>query len=161
MQKRLFFVCPDCFLEGKIRRHFDGESYFLTALGGVFQPASFEYAEKVNELLSRNEIREICIVNDNHCTFTQNVVNGKKSSCSVRAEEVLQQVYRGNPRTFSQAQDKKEEQTRLAQLNIIRQALQLRDTAYIGERIETEGVQLKGFVYDRERDCFEESSTTF
>jgi hypothetical protein len=161
MQSRLFLVCPDCFMERKIRQHFEGDNYFLTALGGVFQPASFEYAEEVNELLSRNDIREICIVNDNSCTFTRNVVNGKNSDCTVRAEEVLKQVYRGNPRTFSQAPDKKEKQTRLARLNIIRQAIQLRDTAYIGERIQSEGLRLKGFVYDRERDCFEESSTTF
>ncbi len=148
-------------MEGKIRQHFGGRTYFLTALGGVFQPATFEYAEEVNQMLSRNDIREICIVNDNCCTFTQNVVDGKNSCCTVRAEVVLKQVYRGNPRTFSQARNKKEKQTCLARLNIIRQALQLRETAYIGERIQSEGVQLKGFVYDRERDCFEESSTTF
>jgi len=51
-KQNLFLICPVCYIENAIRDRYGVDSYFLTALGTVFNLYEFEYAEEVNQFIT-------------------------------------------------------------------------------------------------------------
>jgi hypothetical protein len=87
-EAKLYLICPDCHIENIIRSEFGEDSYFLTALGAVFNMSEFRYAEEVNHYINKLDISEIVIVTDVDCTFKKTVVC-QDETFDTRAERVL------------------------------------------------------------------------
>lgn len=153
MTKRLFLVCPDCFIEQTIRKHYP-DAYFLTALGSVFHIDSFEYAEEINSFLSAEDVLNIYVVNDVQCTFIQNTLTTKNHQ--TKAEQKLAQLYLENYDAFEILKSDKDKARKLALLNIERQVEDLSETAFIGTKISDGRLTVKGLLYDRTKEQFQE-----
>lgn len=156
MTKRLFLVCPDCFMEQKVRAQYGSDSYFLTALGAVFHMDNFQYAEEVNAFLSGEDVKDIFIVNDVKCTFIQNTLSTKNHE--TKAEQKLAQLYLDNYDRFEELSSDEEKKEKLALLNIKRQAKDLLEVAFIGTKIRDHQLTVKGLLYNRKTDTFKEVS---
>ena len=155
----LYLICPDCHIEEVIRAKFGRDSYFLTALGTVFNMSAFEYAEEVNKCISNQVITEIVIVNDIQCTFICNIVS-KNNNCNTKAELELKKLRKNNSSKFESLDISMEKKT-LAKLNIYRQAYQLLEVAFIGNKIRDEIITLSGAMYNREAASFENLELEF
>ncbi len=156
MNKRLFLVCPDCFIEQTIRKHYGPDSFFLTALGSVFHIDSFEYAEEINSFLSGEGVLDIFVVNDIKCTFIQNTMTSKNHQ--TKAEQKLAQLYLENYDEFEELDTDEDKAQKLALLNIERQVNELSETAFIGDKISDGRLTVKGLLYDRTQEMFKELS---
>ncbi len=152
-EKKLYLICPDCHIEQVIRQKFGSDSYFLTALGAVFDMSGFEYANEVNQFINNETISEIVIVNDIHCTFICNTVE-KGKNYGTRAENELEKLMNTNRSKFSSL-ELIEQKRLLARLNIYHQAHKLLDVAFIGNKITDGVIELSGLIYDRENSVFE------
>ena len=152
----LFLICPDCQLEHRIRAAYGRNSYFLTALGAVFEPCEVARAEELNQFITSEGIRRIYVVNDTECTFMKNAVS-REQNYHTRAEAVLKLLLRKNS-TLQQCSccSAQEKSQQLARLNVLRESRQLLDTAYIGHKIQDHDIELHGLVFDRHTLQFEE-----
>jgi len=153
--KRLFLVCPDCYMEQKIRVKYGSDSFFLTALGSVFHMDNFKYAEEVNSFLSGEDVLHIYIVNDISCTFIKNTLSSD-INYKTKAEIALAELYLNNIDSLEELNSDDEKALHLARLNIYRQANDLRNTAFLGTKIESNQIALKGLLYHREKKEFTE-----
>jgi len=147
-------VCPDCFIEQTIRKHYGPDSFFLTALGSVFHIDSFEYAEEINSFLSGEDVLHIYVVNDVQCTFIQNTLDTKNHQ--TKAEQKLAQLYLENYDDFEELKTDGDKAQKLALLNIERQVKDLSETAFIGTKISDGQLTVKGLLYDRTKGEFQE-----
>ncbi|RLD74687.1 MAG: hypothetical protein DRJ07_19450 [Bacteroidetes bacterium] len=152
-KQNLFLICPECYIENAIRDKY-GDSYFLTALGTVFNIDEFEYAEEVNQFITNESIGTIYIVNDSSCTFIKNTIEGVNNS-NTQAERVLKSIINNNKKQFDGLSDKKQ-LMKLARLNTYRQAYELLNVAFIGNKIKDNHIKLKGLIYDRASSHFSE-----
>jgi len=151
-KEKLYLICPDCHIEKIIRQKFGNDVYFLTALGSVFDISEFEYAEEVNRFINNEIILEIVIVNDIHCTFICNTVQRDKNY-NTQAEKELTKLQENNKPKFELLDlDKRKEL--LAELNIYRQAYELLEVAFIGNKIKDGLLKLSGLIYNRENLTF-------
>lgn len=153
IKEKLYLICPDCHIEQAIRQNFGNNSYFLTALGTVFDMSEFEYAEEVNQLINNEEISEIVIVNDIHCTFISNTIQKNKNHKTI-AEKELERLLKNNNTAFDSI-SLIEQKRNLAKLNIYRQAYELLDVAFIGNKINDGFIDISGLIYNREDVTYE------
>ena len=153
--KRLFLVCPECTIEQKIRVKYGSDSFFLTALGCVFHIDNFQYAEAVNSFLSGEDVMHIYIVNDINCTFIQNTLSSGTNH-KTKAEIALAELYLNNIDSLEKLNSEDEKALQLAKLNIYRQANDLKSTAFLGSKIDSGQIVLKGVLYHKEKNEFTE-----
>jgi carbonic anhydrase len=154
---KLFFICPGCQIENHIRKHFEGNLFFLTALGSVFDTSELSYASAMNELLVNEKISEIIVVNDSSCKFIRAVLNNEKGF-DTEAEEVLQVLHSMFQIEIWMEEKMGRRAFKLAELNIKQQAQSLKETAYIGDKIERKEIGIRGVIYDRGKNSFSEIS---
>ncbi len=152
-KEKLYLICPDCHIEQSIRQKFGNDSYFLTALGTVFNMSEFEYAEEVNQFINNETISEIIIVNDIQCTFICNTINKDKNH-DTRAERELEKLMTNNNSKFDSI-GKVEQNKLLAKLNIYRQFYELLDVPFIGNKINDEIIKVSGLIYNCIDSSFE------
>ena len=88
---RLFLICPDCHLEVPINREFGDHSFYLTALGTAFDLSEFEFMEEVNQLVIKEDIKEIILVNDHQCTFVKSALQNEVRY-NTKAEKILLKI---------------------------------------------------------------------
>ena len=157
IRSKLFLICPDCHLESRIRAHFPGHLYFLTALGSVFDAFGYNYEDHIQGFLTSENIKQIIIVNDCSCRFIQSVVKNEKGY-ETEAEEVLQVLFSNCQIELLAEKQLNRRAFRLAELNIQQQAQTLKEHAFIGNRFETNKMELKGMIYDRSINVFTEIS---
>jgi carbonic anhydrase len=151
--KKLYLICPDCAIEPVLSAEFGEEAFFLTALGGVFHFSEFDFAQSLNELLNREVLAEIVIVDDQHCTFIENTIC-KEQNYHTKAEQALARLYGNNAERFAPL-DTPRQRALLARLNVYRQAYELLDVPFIGGKIDDGLVLISGMVYDRHSGRFE------
>ena len=152
---KLFLICPDCHIEQAVRNHYENDCFFLTALGTVFEIESFEHAEDVNILIHTEQVSAIYILNDICCSFISNVLNNK-TAYPTKAEITLKSIYRSQQHLIEAVDDFTHKAKLLARENIHRQALELLDAAFIGNKIRDGSIQVFGLIYTRETGEFEE-----
>lgn len=151
----LFLICPDCYIEQAVRNNYGDDSFFLTALGAVFEMDKMEYAEEVNQFIISEDVGSIYIVNDIYCTFIQNPLTGNREY-NTKAEKVIQSIIKRNERDISSIIELKGKAKKIAALNIRRQALELLDVPFIGDKIRDFRLKIFGLIYDRVSKEFEE-----
>lgn len=151
LNRNLFLVCPECFIEQKIRAVYGNYSYFLTALGSVFNIDSFEYAEEINNFITKEEVYNIYVVNDIYCTFIQNTLTPAKSH-KTNTEQNLAQLYLDN---LDYIEDKNNDKAiTLATLNINNQINKIKNLPLLNYKIDKNEVSIKGLIYNRANNKF-------
>ena len=127
----------------------------MTALGSVFDIASFDYAEDINRLVSTEQIGTICIVNDIYCRFISNILNNK-IEYPTKADETLKSIYESQQELIEAPGDFVSKAKWLARENIHRQGLELLKVAFIGNKIRDGRIKVFGSIYNRLTGEFEE-----
>ncbi|AEE54331.1 hypothetical protein [Haliscomenobacter hydrossis] len=117
---KLFLVCPFSRLEPFIRENYGDNVYFLTALGTHFQADDAGYVKKVVDFILREGIRELYVVNDTSCRFINKTLK-REPGFGTKAEYLLKQIYLENYLKVRQNNDLREQQVKLAALNVYRQ----------------------------------------
>jgi carbonic anhydrase len=146
---RLFIICPECYLENTIRENFDGNHYFITSLGAVIQKPSYDYATIISRMCERENIEEICIIQDSQCTFIKDSI---KSSHSYDCTEtrIIHDLFQDNLHRFSSKMSIQTVRETLATINIEHQMCLLEETPVVGEMIRSGKITLRGYVLDHE-----------
>ncbi len=88
---RLILICSTWCLEPKLREEFGTQSFFMTALGGMF---SFDKSqiEQVKSLVNKQSVNKICVVANPNCRFVKNIIN-PNTFHNTKAEELLAKIY--------------------------------------------------------------------
>jgi carbonic anhydrase len=154
-ENKLFLICPDCYVENRIRNNFSGQLYFATALGAVFTPIKFNYAESLNGLINREEVREIYIVNDISCRFINSIITNSEGF-NTKEENILRKIYLDNADQIAKHEEQKLKSIELAKLNINQQIEELKKTEFIGAKYDAGHIKIKGLLYDRHTLEFKE-----
>jgi carbonic anhydrase len=115
---KLFFSCPDCYIEHKIRSKFGGNIFFLTALGAVFNSTDSIVIESIHLLIEQEKITEIYIVNDTSCRFVESVIKVEKGY-NTSSEMKYRKLLSCNLEVFNHLVETKVPCTELAKLNLI------------------------------------------
>lgn len=151
----LFLICPECHIEQTINQHFQGESYFLTSLGTVFNINEDNYIKSIIEFIEYQDIKNIVIVNDCSCRFINSVV-GNEKGFETRAEEILRVLHlKGIIEILPEKHLHKRAQ-KLAELNIQHQVRSIKEISFFFNKIKNKEIEIKGMIYEREIDSFYE-----
>lgn len=145
MKNKLFLICPDSQVEAFIKEQYGQEVFFLTALGAVFDFGQINYVEAVGDLLQRESIEEIFIVNEASCRFMNRMLAQEKGF-GTKAEKVMLDLFIDNYTTIMAGTSLKEKQNRLAELNIQRQALEILSNELLLQQIGQSEIRLKGLL---------------
>lgn len=88
---RLFLICPTWHIEQKLRIEFGENSYFMTALAGLF---SFDNAQinQITSLVKEHKINKVCIVANPECRFIGNIFDPYEFY-NTSAEDLLSRIY--------------------------------------------------------------------
>lgn len=154
-KSRLFLVCPDCHMEMPIRKQYGDNSFFLTALGTAFDLTDFEFMEEVNQLVIKEDIKEIILVNDHQCTFVKSALQNEVRF-NTKAEKILVNIANSSDDIKSiHNQELKSKQ--ISKVNLKRLAFDLIDSAFIGNKISEGDITLTGVIYNKEDKSFQET----
>lgn len=155
-KSRLFFICPDCHLEVPIRNNFGENSFFLTALGTAFDLTEFELMEELNQLIIKEDINEIVLVNDHQCTFTQSALQNEVRF-GTKAEKILVDIAK-NSSTVKELHNERLKSKQISKINLNRLANDLMQSAFVGSKITDREIVLKGFIYNKDDQSFQETT---
>lgn len=156
---KLFLICPECNIEHALRAQFGDDIYCMTSLGAVFDISSFANAEEANQMIAKETITKIFVVNDVECKFIRNTIYEDKYNWTV-AESVLEIIHQENAAEFA-PMDPTQQQKLLAKLNIQRQVRDLLEVAFIGNKIRDNYLKVTGLIYDRKDASFEKLEFQF
>lgn len=95
MSKKLFLLCPLIHGEIYLKERFGNESFFLTALGSVFDFHNVAYADSLIHLLLQEDITEIFHVHDVESPFLRSVVDDEVTFGSGQ-NQFLSSIYKEN-----------------------------------------------------------------
>lgn len=155
----LYFVCPHCYMEHQVRTKLDENAYFLTALGIVFHPFSFDFDKEINQFIRSHNINHITLVEDYRCTFISNVVEGKTPV--TYAEKQLHKLYNNHKHHLDCMESNEEKKRELARLNMLRQGHDLFETSYIGNDMEDSNLKISGVLFDNKSEEFTRVAVPF
>ncbi|MDO9001198.1 MAG: hypothetical protein Q7W45_15650 [Bacteroidota bacterium] len=148
MKKTLCFICPDCHLEQFITNKYGENIFFATALGAVFNFDDINFSKSLNDLIVRESITEIFIINDTSCRFINDVLNKGEGfgSCS---EYALNKLLICNNSIAANNETIIFKKKALAELNIKRQINEIRkDKIFLPQNIENK-INIKGIVFTK------------
>lgn len=157
---KLFLICPDCYIEPTIRKVYGDEIFFITALGTVFDIENFHYAEEVAQFISGADVMDIYIVNDVECSFIQSALQ-QKELYDTRAMHVLLDIVNRREEDISRLANPDQQAAFVAKTNILRQAYELTEVAFIGNKILDHKINVKGLIFDRKLQTFTDVPVVF
>lgn len=155
MKNRLFLICPDSQVEPFIREQYGQSAFFLTALGAVFNFKEINYVEAVADLLQKEAIEEILIVNDLSCRFMASILEQKKGF-GTGAEQEMLELFIENYSSIMAGPTLNGKKLKFAKLNIHRQAFELMSNELLLSRISQAKVSLKGLITAKAQGQFKE-----
>jgi len=155
MMPALFIVCPFSCLEPFLRSRYGHDAFFLTSAGAVMSRQPWDYLESVGDLIVREKIKTVYIVNDTSCRFIDGIVR-REPVHGLPAESELQEIYVDHYHESFRGQPLHKQQFKLAELNVNRQALALMETEPLGRLLADHGVAVKGLVTSRLLDACRE-----
>ncbi|MCS4436399.1 hypothetical protein [Aquiflexum gelatinilyticum] len=95
MSKKLFLLCPLIHGEVYLRNRFGNESFFMTALGSVFDFHNMAYVDSLIHLLLQEDITEIFHVHDINSPLLRSIVNEEVTYNSI-SHQFLSELYKEN-----------------------------------------------------------------
>ncbi len=153
MTNKLFIVCPFSHMETFIRNKFGNDIFFLTFSGAVFQHREFEYLSAVKHFIAQEKIKTIYIVNDTSCRFINGIIH-EDPLFGLRSEKVIVDLYIEH--YFSEFKDQSiaNQQKRLAELNVLKQANEIKTSDILGAHISEFDLEIKCLVTSRDENKF-------
>ena len=145
MKNKLFLICPDSQIEPFIKEQYGQGVLFLTALGAVFNFQEINYVEAIRDLLQRESIEEIYIINDTSCRFIKSILEQEKGF-GTKAEQVILDLLIDNYSNIMAGASLTEKKKKLAGFNIQRQALEIVSNELLLPCMAQSQISLKGLI---------------
>jgi carbonic anhydrase len=144
MKNKLFLICSKNNLEHFVRVKYGDKSYFLNVLGAVFNPRQSSSFNELISIITKEDIKELFIVNDISCTLIDNTF--KHSIPTTYAEKVLLDLVIDNYTNFASLNSLKDKKMLLAELNVKRQMDELLSSDYLLQQVVLQKLRIKGLV---------------
>jgi carbonic anhydrase len=151
MTNKLFLICPTFQLEPFLKEKYGDNSFFLTALGAVFNLNEITYLESVADFLKREAIQEIFIVHDTSCPFLRSVLE-KGKGFGTSAERVLIDLLVEHYALVMGKETLTDKKKTLAELNIRRQADEILSNELLVQQIIDADLSIKGLITSKEEN---------
>lgn len=148
MKNRLFLVCPFSNMETFIRRKFNQDVYFLTAMAGHAPFYDLKYTEAVLEVMKRENITELILINDTSCRFMHAILTGGQLH-GTPAEEKLQQLFAEHFEEIMQQPTLSAQLKAFATLNIRKQLQEMFNNAYLRAFVQKNRLEIKGLITNK------------
>ncbi|MFD2514607.1 carbonic anhydrase [Pontibacter locisalis] len=145
MKNRLFLICPASNVEHFLKRKYHGNCYFLTALAGVFQFQDKSYTEELIDVVERERIEEIVVVNDTSCRFMYNVL-AKQKGYNTHAEQILIDLLIENYSKVMEKPSITDQVKQLAEVNVRRQIEELLSINYFLQEVVLQKISISGLI---------------
>nr|MBI1230374.1 hypothetical protein [Cytophagales bacterium] len=143
----LFIICPAGSIESEIRKQYNGNTYFLTSLGGVMRLSDYSFVEEFGEFLKRRDIRRLTIAQDIQCRFLQTIIQGKPGY-GTYAEEHFRMLWIDHFFDINSTDNLRKKAARLAKCHINFQLNLIKQHSLLGTIIREQGVLLSGMLVD-------------
>jgi hypothetical protein len=135
---KLFLVCPFCQIENFIIKHY-GKAFFYTAPAAMFHFES-DSLQAIKEFITREDVREIYLVGETSCNFTNNVLDNKDLSGLQCETEIQKLISIGDsPQSLTEKMMK-------------HQANRLRSKELFGKEIEAGNTSLHILITDKKEN---------
>jgi len=150
--KKLFVICPECYIEQAIRTAFD-DCFFITALGSVCSILGKPFWQELDDFVAREGIEEVYIVGYYACGFIDSAFNLKPDTdTNTEAQRYLTKLSLSNLNDASNIEDKK---IALCKENLTESAKNwLEQSSQMKERISKNKVKLEGLLFNRDKQSF-------
>ncbi len=155
MANKLFIVCPFSSLETFIRSNYGNEIFFLTYAGTVLEPDNFIYNLGIKQLVFKEKIKTIYIVNDTSCRFINSIIK-RKQLTGLTCEKVIEELYVDYYFTYFESLPLSEQLYNLAELNIKNQINRILDSKLFKDFIYKSGIEIKGIITSKENNLLKE-----
>ena len=149
MSKNLVVVCPFSMLEPFLRRHFGGDTLFITAPGAVLDLEDPFTVETVRNLASSSSLCSIHVVNDSSCRFIDAAVEGRETP-GLQVGGIFSETFRLSGLDRAVGLSHAELRERLAENNVRRQAHRLATCPSLQPYLSDAGLRVKGMVTCRQ-----------
>lgn len=148
-ENSLFIICPAGKIESEIRKKYDGNTYFLTSLGGVMRLCDYSFVEEFGEFLKRQDITKLTIAQDIQCRFIQTIIQGNQGY-GTYAEEHFRNLWIDNFFDINNAKGMRKKAAKLAKCHINYQINLINQHSLLVNIIRERGIQLSGLLVDTE-----------
>lgn len=146
LNKALFIVCPFCHTEEFLRAKFGKDIFFSTFPGAVINHKT-EDELLLNELVNREGISEIFIVNDISCNFIENAIN-EKNEFGLKCEKHLKELNKNLSDEFKFL-SLKEKKEIMAKANVLGQLHHLKTLKNLKQKLDDNKLNLHAVVTDK------------
>jgi hypothetical protein len=146
--KKLFIICPDCFLDNYLQKYFGDNVFFVTASGIVVNTNDLSTIEGFCDFLETENISEIYVVCEISCIQLKNILKHNKPH-GFYFEEVLVDLFVDNYFEISAKQSEREQLTVFAEKNILRQINELHECEMFSNTCAELGIEMKGLLLDK------------
>ncbi|WP_020531238.1 hypothetical protein [Flexithrix dorotheae] len=148
----LFIVCPDCFLEKKIREQYGGKHFFLTALGIVFER---DISNELLYLIRYEGIKKIYIVSSSCCSFIQKNINHRMDS-TLKVDSVLSELKKGIQDQLLKIREINEKASLVALKNIYRLGYEITENDMLRNNLRRFNIELIGLILNKNNEPIQE-----
>ena len=155
MSNKLFIVCPFSGMEGFLRNRYGNDIFFHTSSGAVIQRDELEYLTALRDFIIQEEIKTVYIVTDTSCRFIDRIVKRKKLF-GVTSEKILEDLYIEHYFTEFKEKTLFQQYKKLAELNILNQANEMRNSPILGSCIAELEVEIKCLITSKEKNAIAE-----
>jgi len=142
-------------MEPFLQEKYGRDIFFLTYSGAVFQDQEFEYLSAVKQLLFKESIRTIYVVNDTSCRFINSII-AKKKLFGMPSEKALEALYVEYYFAHFKNQPLFHQQYKLAELNIKKQVDEIVSSSLLGDFISEFEIEVKGLITSKAKNTFKE-----
>lgn len=145
MKNQLFLVCPFSNMEHFIRQKFGQEAFFLTAMAGQSQFHELRYTEAVLELIDREEIAELYLVQDTSCRFMNGLLDAEPIHGSI-AENKLEQLLVEHYAEIKAHTTRTLQLKKFAAINLRAQLREIGANAFLNSWMARNRLEIKGLI---------------
>ncbi len=145
MKNSLFLVCPFSNLEQFLRQQYGQEVFFLTAMAGQSQFHELPYAEAVIDLIEREQLSELYLVNDTACRFMNGLLDEAPTHGSM-AEGKLEQLLVENYCEIKSQPTRTAQLKKMAAFNLQAQLHEITSNSFLQTWLTQNRLEIKGLI---------------
>lgn len=132
-------------MENYIRDKYGDDIFFITGMATECLFHEIEYLEIIKDLITREKITEIFIVNDISCRFINSLIKNEKPF-GIPSEEKLQNIFIDNYSLIMHQPSIADKAKTFAELNIRQQAVEIMGNELFKSQIIQNNLQIKGLI---------------
>lgn len=145
MKNQLFLVCPFSNMEHFIRQKFGQEAFFLTAMAGQSQFHELRYTEAMLELIDREQITELYLVQDTSCRFMNGLLDAEPIHGSI-AENKLEQLLVEHYAEIKSQTTRTLQLKKFAAINLRAQLREIGANVFLSSWMAQNRLEIKGLI---------------